>query len=107
MGSQIVGSQIPPKVPKVPKSSPKKDPAKIHLCTICNEFKSNNLYILGRHKKSCEKKFAGVRQSSTEDTEDPDGREEIIKDHDPNDTIEDHDVTNDDSDEEGDTTIEV
>ena len=107
--SQIVGSQIPPKVPKVPKSSPKKDPAKIHLCTICNEFKSNNLYILGRHKKSCEKKFAGVRQSSTEDTEDPDERDEIIKDHDPNDTIEDHDVTNDDSDddEEGDTTIEV
>ena len=107
--SQIVGSQIPPKVPKVPKSSPKKDPAKIHLCTICNEFKSNNLYILGRHKKSCEKKFAGVRQSSTEDTEDPNERDEIIKDHDPNDTIEDHDVTNDDSDddEEGDTTIEV
>ena len=107
--SQIVGSQIPQKVPKVPKNSPKKDPAKIHLCTICNEFKSNNLYILGRHKKSCEKKFAGVRQSSTEDTEDPDERDEIIKDHDPNDTIEDHDVTNDDSDddEEGDTTIEV
>merc|ERR1719361_1199138 len=70
--------------PKVPKSSPKKDPAKIHLCTICNEFKSNNLYILGRHKKSCEKKFAGVRQSPTEDTEDPDERDEIIKDHDPN-----------------------
>ena len=105
--SQIVGSQIPQKVPKVPKSSPKKDPAKIHLCTICNEFKSNNLYILGRHKKSCEKKFAGVRQSSTEDTEDPDERDEIIKDHDPNDTIEDHDITNDDSDddEEGETTV--
>ena len=105
--SQIVGSQIPPKVPKIPKSSPKKDPAKIHLCTICNEFKSNNLYILGRHKKSCEKKFAGVRQSSTEDTEDPDEKDEIIKDHDPNDTIEDHDVTNDDSDddEEGETNV--
>ncbi len=26
-------------------------------CPSCNEFRSNNLYILGRHQKSCEKKM--------------------------------------------------
>ena len=86
------------------KDNVKKDPAKIHLCTICNEFKSNNLYIFGRHKKSCEKKFAKMWGFPNNSTEDPGVRDEIIKD-DPNDTTEDQDVTNDysDDDKEGDT----
>ena len=27
-----------------------------HVCPSCNAFRSNNLYILGRHQRSCEKK---------------------------------------------------
>lgn len=53
-------------------------------CPICNDFKSNNLYILGRHQKSCEKKFEAKNALSKEDL---------------NTTEEDED--------DGDTTIEV
>ena len=31
-------------------------------CPICHQFKSNNLYILGRHQKSCEKKMEAKQQ---------------------------------------------
>mgnify|MGYP006888801606 CR=1 FL=1 len=56
-----------------------KDTTKIHLCTICKEFKSNNLYIFGRHKKSCEKKFEKMWGFPNNSTEDPGERDEIIK----------------------------
>ena len=70
----------------------------MHICTICNEFKSNNLYIFGRHKKSCENKFARMWGFPNNSTEDPDERDEIIMD-DPSDTTEDQDVTNNDFDD--------
>ena len=49
-----------------------KDTTKIHLCTICKEFKSNNLYIFERHKKSCETESVEVRRLQNDSTEDPD-----------------------------------
>jgi len=122
--SKVVSQKSPLKPKKEP--SPKKDPAKVHTCSFCNEFKSNNLYILGRHQKSCEKKMAGsVKQVENENSNNFDENE--VKDEnedDKNDTIdttaEEHDISetgnddisgngNDDSsdDEEGDTTVEV
>ena len=106
--SQVVSQKSPTK-PK--KESPKKDPAKVHTCSFCNGFKSNNLYILGRHQKSCEKKMADVKQvengNSIGNNEEEDEKNDTIDT-----TAEEHDVSgngNDDSsdEEEGDTTVEV
>jgi hypothetical protein len=64
-------------------------------CPICNEFKSNNLYILGRHQRSCEKKME-AKQAKQQLDLDTTGES---TEH----------ATNDDEDDEddGDTTIEV
>ena len=54
---QDVCSQVVSQQSKDGSGSPTKEPKPFVCCPICNEFKSNNLYILGRHQKSCEKKM--------------------------------------------------
>ena len=55
-----------------------KEPKPYVSCPICHEFKSNNLYILGRHQKSCEKKMEAKQQleRSLEQEENPDNEED-------------------------------
>ena len=86
--SQVVSQQ------KV--ESPTKEPKPFVSCPICNDFKSNNLYILGRHQKSCEKKMKTQQPNEEEELE------QEVKDE----TIED-DNTEEDEGEDGDATIEV
>ena len=62
--------KVPPLRVKISKVISKKEPkepkeAKPYAtCPICHQFKSNNLYILGRHQKSCEKKMEAKQQQA-------------------------------------------
>ena len=83
------------------KDKVKKDPTKIYLCTLCKEFKSNNLYILGRHQKSCEKKFK-VHEEDLPDTDNnPEEHDTVLKEN------EEALENEGDEDEEAEATIEV
>ena len=60
--------KVPPLKIKISKVISKKEPKEpkeskpFATCPICHQFKSNNLYILGRHQKSCEKKMEAKQQ---------------------------------------------
>ena len=82
-------------------SSPVKEPKPFVCCPICNEFKSNNLYILGRHQKSCEKKFK-VHEEDLPDTDNnPEEHDTVLKEN------EEALENEGDEDEEAEATIEV
>ena len=55
-----ISKVISKKEPKEPKEPKEAKP--FATCPICHQFKSNNLYILGRHQKSCEKKMEAKQQ---------------------------------------------
>ena len=65
-----------------PKKSGPKELKPFVTCDLCNEFKSNNLYILGRHKKSCEKKIEAKEAKQLELTLEEDSNDNADEDND-------------------------
>ena len=124
--SQVISQQ--PKQPKNHEAKP------YVTCSFCNGFKSNNLYILGRHQKSCEKKMEAKKatiepaikneesqaenhdETAEEHDEIAENHDETVENHDEilenhDETVENHDETVEEHDEnmeeEAENTIEV
>ena len=83
-------------------TSPAKEPKPFVCCPICNEFKSNNLYILGRHQKSCEKKFKVNEEDMPEHDNDLEEHDTVLKENEEEEPLE-----NEGDEDEAEATIEV